>query len=249
MNKFIANSKMFLKRNSSTILTCVGAVGVAATAVVSAKNTVKAVKIIEQEKEKDEKITKKEMLKTVAPVYIPTVMVGLSTIACIFGANTLNKKTQASLMSAYALLDQSYKEYRNKAVEIYGEEADKKIRDGIAQIHYNDQAPHIKYDETNKFFDFYGLQFFDSTLEDIEDVEKALNKMLSKNGYVGLNTLYELLGVECSDTDYEVGWSFNTLAECGKDKIEFSCEHVTAENGEKFFAFTMNPEPSANYLF
>lgn len=249
MNNILSNSKKFLKRNSSTILSCLGMVGVAATAIVSAKNTVKAVKIIEHKTDPDEKLSKKETIKLVAPVYIPTVLVGLSTMACIFGANSLNRKAQASLMSAYALLDHSYKEYRNKAVELYGENTDKKIREGIAMVHYNDQAPLVAEAEKAHFFDFYGLQFFDSTIQDIKMAEVALNQILDKNGYVGLSMLYNLLGIECADTDYEVGWSINSLRECGYDKIEFSCEQVIPEDDDEFYTFTMLCEPTADYLF
>ena len=105
MSKLISNSKLFFKRNSSTILTVVGAIGVAATAVMSARDTVKAVKRIEEHEAKGEKLSNKEKFKIAAPAYIPTVATGLSTIACIFGANVLNKKAQASLASSYALLD------------------------------------------------------------------------------------------------------------------------------------------------
>lgn len=45
--------------------------------------------------------------------YIPTAAFGLSTIACIMGANALNSRKQAALTSAYALINQSYKEYKD----------------------------------------------------------------------------------------------------------------------------------------
>ena len=45
------NAKLFFKRNASTILTCVGGIGVVATAVVAVKDTPKAMQIIEKAKE------------------------------------------------------------------------------------------------------------------------------------------------------------------------------------------------------
>lgn len=83
------------------------------TAVMAVKATPKALRLIEEaEKEKGKKLTKTETVKVAWTPYIPTVLVGASTIACIFGANVLNKRRQAALMSAYALLDSSYKEYK-----------------------------------------------------------------------------------------------------------------------------------------
>ncbi len=42
------NISTFLKKNAGTILTCIGAVGVVATAVMSAKATPKAIELLEK---------------------------------------------------------------------------------------------------------------------------------------------------------------------------------------------------------
>ena len=61
MNKMLFKSKMFLKSNSSTILTCIGGVGVVATVVTAVKATPKAlIRIEEAKEEKGEELTKKE---------------------------------------------------------------------------------------------------------------------------------------------------------------------------------------------
>ena len=117
MDGLLAKSEIFFKKNSSTILTCIGAIGVAATAVMAVKATPKAIAMLDKAKEeKGEELTKLETFKVAAPAYIPATVVGVSTIACIFGANILNKKQQASLMSAYALVDNYYKEYKNSLI-------------------------------------------------------------------------------------------------------------------------------------
>ena len=122
MGNLLRNSRLVLKKNGATILTCVGGVGVIATTVMAVKATPKALLLLEEaKKEKGEELTKVEVVKTAAPAYIPTAVMGVSTIACIFSANMLNKRHQAALTSAYALLNQSYKEYRGKVVDLYGE--------------------------------------------------------------------------------------------------------------------------------
>ena len=91
----------FLRRNSSTILTCIGAVGVVATAVMAVKATPKALERIEHAKEeKGEDLTVLETINVAGPVYIPAAVTGVATIACIFASNTLNKHQQAMLTSA-----------------------------------------------------------------------------------------------------------------------------------------------------
>lgn len=123
----------FWYRNASTVLTCLGGVGLIATTVLAIKATPKALQLLEEEKEKKrEDLTTWETVKTTGITYLPTVITGTATLACIFGANALNKRQQASLMSTYALLDSSYKKYRRKVVELYGEETHKEIVDAIA---------------------------------------------------------------------------------------------------------------------
>lgn len=126
----------FIKKHGSTILTTLGAVGVIGTAVSAVKETPKALYLLnEAKKEKGEDLTVIEKVKVAGPVYIPSVIIGTSTIACIIGSNILNKRHQAALLSAYTMLDQSYKEYKDKVIDLYGEEADEKIEEEISKGH------------------------------------------------------------------------------------------------------------------
>ena len=63
-NKVLYNTKLFVKRNSSTILCFAAASGVVATTVVAVKSTPKAMRLIkEQEEEKGEKNEKSKQTK------------------------------------------------------------------------------------------------------------------------------------------------------------------------------------------
>ena len=145
---------------TSTLLTCLGAVGVVATAISAIKAAPKAERLLEEARlNKGDKKTKKETIKIAGPVYIPTIVTGVSTIACIFGANVLSKKAQASLISAYALLDRSYDEYTNKVKDIYGEDADDtvKAKDCPVDLEEGEQL----------FFDFTTMRYFSAPMEDV----------------------------------------------------------------------------------
>lgn len=161
------------KSTSSVILTCFGAVGVIATTILAVKATPKAMKLIEEEKrnrsEEDQDETPMRPLdyvKVAWKPYIPTLAVGASTIACIFGANVLNRKTQASLMSAYALLNSSYKEYKGKVKELYGDDADRAVKSEIAKDNYEEIKEPLDEDE-QLFLDFNSLRYFRAKMEDV----------------------------------------------------------------------------------
>jgi len=156
------------RSRTSTLLTIIGAIGVVATAVTAVKNTPKAQYLIQKaEYEKDEELTTLEKVKAAAPAYIPTAIVAGSTIACVLGSNILNKQTQASMASAYALLDASYKEYRRKVIDIYGENADSEVLEQLAKDDYEEEVIDDLPDGELLFWDSNSGKYFTGTIEDV----------------------------------------------------------------------------------
>lgn len=215
MNKVLRRSKMFLDRNSSTILTCIGGMGVIATTVMAIKATPKALKRIEEAKEeKGDELTKFEVVKATAPVYIPTIVTGAATLTCIFGANVLNKRKQAALMSAYALLDQSYKDYRGKVIELYGTDAHNAVQAELARDAYEKEENPLEVEDGNQlFYDSFSGRYFETTMEKVLKAEYELNRIFSTSGYACLNEFYEDLGLERADYGDELGWSTYEMGE------------------------------------
>lgn len=234
----INSSKLFLRRNSPTILTFLGAAGVVATSIAAAKATPKAMALLEKTKEeKGEELTKLEMVKVAGPAYIPAVAIGASTIACIFGANALNKKTQASIMSAYALLDTSYKQYKSKVKELYGENSDRNVKKEIAKDKFKDNDIHIN-NEKILFFDFYSLRYFESTERLVLKAENRVNELLKLYGRASLNDFYESLGMPTAYTGYELWWN---VQKC--PSVEFTHDITTMDDGLECCVISMSVEP------
>lgn len=248
----------FMKRNSATILTCIGAAGVAATAVLSATQTPKALRLIEEaKKEKGEELTKVEVVKAAAPAYIPAIAVGGATIACILGSNVLNKRTQASLASAYALVSSTYTEYKDKVKELYGEETHKKVMSSIAAEKAKDtnimaysccSAYSMDFkdadEEIRLFYDSFGNRYFESTISKVLQAECRLNRNFMLEGVQDLNDFYEFLGLEPTDIGKSVGWSY-----CDDYYwIDFSHYKTELEDGLECYVIDMISEPTAEAL-
>jgi len=232
------SSKIFLRRNSPTILTFLGAAGVVATSIAAAKATPKAMALLEKTKEeKGEELTKLEIVKVAGPAYVPAVAIGASTIACIFGANALNKKTQASIMSAYALLDTSYKQYKSKVKELYGENSDRNVKKEIAKDKFKDNDIHIN-NEKILFFDFYSLRYFESTERLVLKAENRVNELLKLYGRASLNDFYESLGMPTAYTGYELWWN---VQKC--PSVEFTHDITTMDDGLECCVISMSVEP------
>ena len=245
----------FLRRNSSTILTCIGAVGVVATSVMAVKATPKALTLVENaKKEKGDELTKFETVKVAGVVYVPSIIMGAATLACIFGSNVISKRQQATLMSAYALLDTSYKEYKQKVDELYGEEAGVKVREEIAKDKYAGDGTLVD-DGKELFYDFYSGRYFESTREAVLLAEYETNRALVVNGAVSLNEFYSFLGIEEMPEYDLVGWSAGQIeAMYWHPLIVFDYEETVIESESDSHAdlectiIHMPMEPFVDYL-
>lgn len=252
MNKFLKASNLFLKRNSSTILTCVGAVGVVATAVMTAKATPKAMALLEQaEEEKSDDLTILEKVNVAGPAYIPAAVVGVSTIACIFGANALNKKQQASLMSAYALVNNSYQDYKAKVRELQGDEVADHIQKEIVKDKYEvTTTMEPMHEDEVLFFDDFSMQFFYSTIEDVLNAERRFNDNFMMSGSACLNEFYDMLGIARIDAGYQLGWAARSgNYDLGLSSIEFQHQKMIVGDDVECYAIVMHDLPVEGYMY
>lgn len=249
MSNPLGKSKAFLKRNSSTILTVIGAAGVIATTVAAVKATPKAIALLEHAKEeKREELTKLEVVKIAGPAYIPAAVLGVSTLACIFGANLLSQRGQASLMSAYALIDSGYKDYRKKVDELYGTEAGAQVRAGIAKDKYENQP--IKQPEDGKrlYFDFYSSRYFEATPHDVKAAEYELNRKLMLDDCAYLNEWYYLLDLEPLEHGLDFGWATCANSDMyWQTWVDFHHEKVVMDDGLECIIISFMQEPYSNF--
>ena len=243
MNNLLNRSQRFLKRNGSTILTCVGSAGVIATSVMAVKATPKAWHHLELAKEeKGEDLTALEVVRVAGPAYIPSILVGASTIACIFGANILNKRQQAAITSAYALLSSSYSEYKNKVKEMLGEEGHAEVRDAIAKDKYDPDGIEIDKDK-ELFYDEFSGEYFQATMAQVLDAEYQLNRDIQTQGWATLDDYYNALGIDYDDGGV-LGWSEGgNFARYWQSWIDFSHTKTVLDDGLEVTIITIWGEP------
>lgn len=237
MSKLLGRTKLFWNRRGATILTCVGSAGVIATTVMAVKATPKALQLIDDAvEEKGSELTRFELVKTAGPAYITTAVMGATTISCIFGANVLNKRHQAALTSAYALLNTSYKEYKAKVLELYGEEGEQKVRTELAQDKFEEQEVKNEDDGKLLFYDEYSQRFFKATSETVLRAKYEINKEVTCNYYATMNELYALLDIPPIADGEKIGWSSTLMYEMyWTDWVDFWTEQVELEDGTEYY--------------
>lgn len=253
MTKFLCK----IQHSIPALLSITASLGVVATAVLSIKATPKALNILKKERSKRENELKKlDIVKATWHCYIPAALVGVSTIGCIFGANTLNHRQQASLASAYALISQSYREYQEKVKELYGEEAHKAVLTALAteKVDKNHiiiadaryRATTLDFGDINEevrtFYDCFSNRAFESTISKVLEAEYHLNRNFALGGlYVELNNFYELLGIDPIDNGKILGW------DCAEDIVWIDFNHYkdTLDDGMEIYYIEMMLEPQA----
>ena len=154
---FVNKTVMKIKKHSPEIFIVAGITGTVVSAVVACKATLKVNKIIEDAKNDIDKIhtatengiteagedysiedSKKDIsivyIQTgvkFAKLYAPALIIGTLSITSIIASNNILRKRNAALCVAYAAIDKSYKEYRSRVIERYGEQVDNELKYGL----------------------------------------------------------------------------------------------------------------------
>lgn len=265
IQKMLHESGLYIRKYSPVALSCVASVGVVVTAVVAVKATPKAVVLIHEDSRKRHDgdpyaYTKKEAVAAAWKCYIPAVALGVSAIACIIGANALNRRQQVALTSAYAFVQNSYKEYKDRLKELYGEETHNAIMDSIIKEKCKDisisasggwYASSLDFGEGTKhevrriFYDSFSQRYFESTIERVIQAEYHLNRNFMFAGAIPLNDFYEFLGLEKIDLGDVVGWS---SVNGDIYWIDFDHRRITLKDDVEIYVIEMVFEPTVEWM-
>ena len=267
MEKFVRSSKRLISKHWPEILTGLSVLGTVGTAVLTGQATIKAVRQVDAassvltkeeiepevfvEVEKHIKMNSTDVIKETWTFYIPVVVVGATTIACIIGSNRVSAKRQASLASAYAMLSTAFADYQRKATELYGEDADEKIKQAVAQERYEKQASTEKKPGTVLFCEPISNWFWDYTMLEYTEALLEINKKMAENGELALNDLFEILGIPTHDYGEEIGWEWSAVCNMrGTSWMEFELELRTLNDGTEYYIINPKVAPYAfNYPY
>lgn len=217
LSKLFKDASAVVSKRSPEILTGLGIAGMITTVILAVKATPKAMHLLDDAKEaKDtDELTTVEVVKTAWKPYIPAVVTGTVSTACLIGASSVSAKRMAALSAAYQLSSNALLEYKDKVVETIGEKKEKAIRDKIAQDKADDEQRvnstplYIVDTDATYFYDPIGGARFMTTVEKLEHARNAINAMLIDSDFASLNDFYYELGVPPVDIGYELGWNTN----------------------------------------
>lgn len=264
------------QKYSPEILVISGIVGVVVSAVMACKATTKAGNILEDTKEKisviheveeksknnelENSYTEEDKRKDLAIVYVqtglnfaklyaPSVIIGTMSIISILASNNILRKRNVALAAAYATVDKSFKEYRGRVVERFGEKVDKELKYNLKAKKITETVKDEKTGETKKeayvvnpsdiseyarFFEKYTVDEKGNSIPNpnwennneynlmfIKAQERYANDLLRSRHRLFLNDVYKMLGLPETKAGQIVGWVYDPENGSGDNYVDF----------------------------
>ena len=239
VTKYFKMAKRFVSKRSPEILTGIGIAGMVTTTVLAVKATPKALELIEEEKRAQKRALLDEAEKTGSDVaaqvsrlkpietvkvawkpYIPAMLTGMASIACLIGAQSVSARRHAALYSAYKLSETALTEYKDKVVETIGEKKEKQIKQKIAEDKVDKAIEDIKESKTKVvvsedgdtwFIDAFSQMPFKSTVNKIDKAINELNRDMVVYAPSGasLSDFYDKLDLPHTGYSDQVGWTLD----------------------------------------
>ena len=239
LSNLLKNAKTFASTHSPEILTGIGIAGMITTTILAVKATPRAMLLLEMERElknaesdRDESVelTPVEVVKATWKCYIPAVVTGTMSVACLIGASSVHVKRTAALATAYKLSETALTEYREKVIETIGENKEKSVREKVhkEQIDSNPVSKNeviITKKGSTLCYDAISGRYFKSDIDKIRKAENNLNKKMLNDMYVSLNDFYDELDLDHINIGYDLGWNLDD----GLINLDFS-SHI-ADDG------------------
>lgn len=170
----------------------------------------------------------------IVKLYGPSFCVEALSLSMIFASNSIHRKRTASAAAAYATLDSMFRQYRKNVVETFGEDIDHDMRYGVkhekVEITEVDEKgkehkKKVKVDvvdtdpENPSFISDYA-KFYDESckgweknaeynLMTLKAEQSYANNMLRANGYLFLNDVYNIIGIQPTIAGQSVGWIYD----------------------------------------
>jgi Family of unknown function (DUF6353) len=262
LSQRIQQVKFLLDDNSGAILTGVAIAGTVSTAYLTGRATFKAAKILEEAGDVEighrptsedpeefipvvQKRTTAGKVALVWKLYIPPVIMGVTTITSIVAANKLASKKIAALTVASGISERALQEYKEKIVEKLGVRQETAVRDEIAQDRVNNNPPNsreviITGNGEVLCYDMLTGRYFHSSAEAIKRAENRMNFEILNHMYASLSEYYDMIGLPPTTYTDSVGWT-------GDKPVNVMISTTMSPDNRPCLAIDFETQPTTDY--
>lgn len=211
----------------------------------------------QEDGKKDLTITYAQTGVKLAKLYAPAIAIGTLSITSIVAGHHILKKRNVALAAAYAVVDKGFKDYRKRVVERFGEDLDKELRYNIKAkeieekvidkngkekvekkvVNVMDSDILSQYSEYAKFFDESCPDWQkdpEFNLMYLRRQQDWANERLRSKGHLFLNEVYDMLGIQRTQTGQVVGWIYDEKNSDGDNYVDFGIYDVNKESNRAF---------------
>ena len=187
-------------------------------------------------------------------LYAPSVVLGALSITAIISSNNILRKRNVALAAAYTAVDKSFKNYRNRVVERFGKDLDRELRYNIKakeveETIVDDDGKEKKIKKTvnvaslnipsdyARFFDEYCTGWTkdpEYNLGFLKAQQAYANNRLREQGYLYLNDVYDMLGIQKTKAGQVVGWVYDESNTDIDNYIDFGIYDLYDEDKRDF---------------
>ena len=258
------HAQLLLKKHSPEILIFGGIVGMVGATVLACKETRKLDETLEKGKNEIAKVKENPEAETykrdltfayihhgarVVKLYSPAILMGGASISAVLSGHSILRKRNLAMAAAYSAIDEGFKKYRERVVEEFGEEVDKRMRFGgkeeeIEVVETDDKGKEktkkvkgVTYADCSdyaRFFDCGSIKWTknaDANLFTLKQLERYANECLEARGHLFLNEVYDMLDIPRTRAGSVVGW---ILGEGNQNYVSFNIYDINDEAKRRF---------------
>lgn len=294
LKKTARKAGVTIKAHSPEILMAAGVVGTVAGVVVACKATTKLDDILEETQEKviqikdfdpetvdaeyTENDRRKDLVITytkggleIVKLYGPAFAILSLSVASMLAANNILRKRNFALMAAYTALDKSFKDYRGRVADKYGNAIEEELRLGLEKrkiseeiTDENGKTKKVKKDvavatvndptliEFSKDTTSHWDSVMDYNLNLLRSSQMYFTDILVANGYLFMSEVKQNLDLPIDSTDYQIGWLYKAGNEAGDNLVDLrirqSLKEVIDKDGNPKYEKVIYLDPNYDGL-
>ena len=261
----LSKTKFQFQKHQPEIMVVGGVIGGVVAAVMACKATTKASEVLaeskdrldqintvandadvtddvysEEDHKKDLAIVYTQTAVNLVKVYAPAVILGGLSIASILGGHNILQKRNMALAAAYATLNTTFKDYRDRVVDRFGKDVEYQIRHNLKAEEITEKVEDPETGKKTKVkktvltrgddeHERGYARLFDAACDNwnndanlnrsfLSGMQSYFNDKLQAVGYVFLSDVYKQLGYRITQESRVVGW---TLDGDGDGYIDF----------------------------
>ena len=206
-------------------------------------------KYTEEDSKKDTTIIYTQTAVKLVKLYGPAVILGTLSITAMLTSNKILRKRNIALAAAYTTVDRAFKDYRGRVIERFGEELDRELKYNLKSKEIEEVVTDENGEETSvkktvkamnpndisqyaRFFDescssWNKSQFHNQMF--LKQQQNYANDLLKSQGYLFLNDVYKMLGMDVAPYGQVVGWIYDEKNPVGDNFVDFGLYDLNDE--------------------